>query len=117
MGAANRECNVDHSFFGAMQQVSDTAIIPGNMDSITKRVMEVLYGIGAEGRSLESFPATERLADIGFTSVDMVKVMLGVEAEFDLEIPQQEITPENFISAATIAAMLQRITETPRPNG
>jgi acyl carrier protein len=36
------------------------------------------------------------LADIGLTSMDMVSLVLGVEAEFDFTIPQSEITPENF---------------------
>ncbi len=30
--------------------------------------------------------------------MDMVNLMLGVEAEFDFTIPQPEITPENFQS-------------------
>lgn len=79
------------------------------IDSITLRVIQVLQDIRTEGATPGPIAADSRLADIGFTSVDMVKVMLGIEAEFDLMIPQPEITPENFISAASIAAMLYRI--------
>jgi hypothetical protein len=32
--------------------------------------------------------------------------MLGVEAEFDLTIPQSEITPENFCSIKALQRML-----------
>ena len=46
------------------------------------------------------------LVDIGLTSVDMVNLMLGVEAEFDFTIPQFEITPENFQSVATLQRMI-----------
>ena len=79
------------------------------IDAITLRVIQVLQDIPAERVAPGAIAAASRLADIGFTSVDMVKVMLSIEAEFDLMIPQPEITPENFISAAAIAAMLYRI--------
>lgn len=47
-----------------------------------------------------------RLVDIGLTSMDMVSLMLAVEAEFDFTIPQSEITPENFQSVATLETMI-----------
>jgi acyl carrier protein len=47
-----------------------------------------------------------RLVDAGLTSMDMVNLMLGVEAEFDLTIPQSEITPENFQSVEALERMI-----------
>ena len=47
-----------------------------------------------------------RLVDVGLTSMDMVNLMLGVEAEFDFTIPQAEITPENFQSIRTLERMI-----------
>jgi len=47
-----------------------------------------------------------RLVDVGLTSMDMVNLMLGVEAEFDFTIPQAEITPENFQSVKTLQRMI-----------
>ena len=47
-----------------------------------------------------------RLVDVGLTSMDMVNLMLGVEAEFDFTIPQPEITPENFQSVKSLEAMV-----------
>ena len=52
-------------------------------------------------------PAT-LLVDVGLTSMDMVNLMLGVEAEFDFTIPQPEITPENFQSIRTLELMIVR---------
>jgi acyl carrier protein len=46
------------------------------------------------------------LVDAGLTSMDMVNLMLGVEAEFDFTIPQSEITPENFQSVKTLQHMI-----------
>jgi acyl carrier protein len=50
--------------------------------------------------------STTRLVDIGLTSMDMVNLMLGVEAEFNFTIPQAEITPENFRSVETLQRMI-----------
>jgi acyl carrier protein len=38
--------------------------------------------------------------------MDMVNLMLGVEAEFDFTIPQSEITPENFQSVRSLELMI-----------
>jgi len=50
-------------------------------------------------------PAT-LLVDVGLTSMDMVNLMLAVEAEFDFTIPQSDITPENFQSVETLNALV-----------
>jgi acyl carrier protein len=47
-----------------------------------------------------------KLVDAGLTSMDMVNLMLSVEAEFDFTIPQGEITPENFQSVETLQRMV-----------
>ena len=47
-----------------------------------------------------------RLVDVGLTSMDMVNLMLGVEAEFDFMIPQDQITPENFQSVETLERLV-----------
>ena len=39
----------------------------------------------------------------------MVNLMLAVEAEFDLEIPQEEMTPENFRSIETIERLVEAL--------
>jgi acyl carrier protein len=52
-------------------------------------------------------PAT-LLVDVGLTSMDMVNLMLAVEAEFDFTIPQSEITPENFQSVETLKRLVAR---------
>jgi len=50
------------------------------------------------------------LINQGLTSVDMVHLMLAIEAAFDLTIPQSGLTPENFRSIATIEALLGKLT-------
>ena len=46
------------------------------------------------------------LRDAGLTSLDLVNLMLAVEVEFDIEIPQADMTPDNFRSIAAIEAMV-----------
>ena len=48
----------------------------------------------------------QNLRDAGLTSLDMVNLMLAIEAEFDVEIPQEAMTPENFDTVAAIEALL-----------
>ncbi len=39
----------------------------------------------------------------------MVNLMLAVEAEFNLTIPQEDITPENFSSIAAVESLISRL--------
>jgi acyl carrier protein len=71
-------------------------------DRITGLVKSILEQ-NAVGVDVE--PDT-KLVDIGLTSMDMVNLMLGVEAEFDFMIPQDQITPENFQSVATLERLV-----------
>lgn len=49
------------------------------------------------------------LTEMGLSSIDMVGLMLAVEAEFDIEIPPSDISPENFRSIATIEALVAKM--------
>ena len=57
----------------------------------------------------DPFPVGQKLSDLGVSSLKMVNLMLAVEMEFDIAIPQSEITPENFHSVSSIEAMIARI--------
>lgn len=46
------------------------------------------------------------LSNIGLTSFDMVELVLSVESEFDLCIPEAYITPANFRSISAIDALV-----------
>ena len=47
------------------------------------------------------------LREIGLTSLDMVDLVLSVESEFNVRIPEAAITPANFRSIATIDALIR----------
>jgi len=70
------------------------------------RISGVVQAILAR-RSVQSpAGASQNLREAGLTSLDMVNLMLAVESEFDIEIPQADMTPENFRSIAAIEALV-----------
>ena len=54
-------------------------------------------------RGVNTVPGSnDNLRETGLTSLDMVNLMLAIEAEFDIEIPQSAMTPDNFDTVAAI---------------
>jgi len=66
--------------------------------------------LGAQAGIPEPFPLDLQLSDLGIGSLKMVNLMLAVEREFDIAIPPADITPENFHSLGSIAALVKRLT-------
>ena len=73
---------------------------------VQDRIIKLVMGILEQNSLATAVQPRARLVDIGLTSMDMVNLMLGVEAEFDFTIPQAEITPENFQSVETLERMV-----------
>jgi acyl carrier protein len=48
----------------------------------------------------------QNLREAGLTSLDMVNLVLAIELEFDIEIAESMMTPENFDTIAAIEALL-----------
>ena len=74
--------------------------------SVQDRVLSVVRIVLQENAIIADVYPESRLVDIGLDSMDMVALMLKVEAEFDLTLPQPEITPENFQSVKTLERMI-----------
>jgi acyl carrier protein len=70
------------------------------------RIVALVKSILDQNGIVADIDSAARLVDVGLTSMDMVNLMLGVESEFDLMIPQDEITPENFRSVETLERMI-----------
>jgi acyl carrier protein len=88
----------------ARSSMSDVAVFSGRtqiaaiVDALLAR-KKVRPGVGAD----------EDLHDRGLTSLDMVNLMLAVEDAFDIEIPQREMTPDNFRSIAAVEQLVGRL--------
>lgn len=73
---------------------------------LRSRIIKLVKGILEQNSLAADVTPQAKLVDVGLTSMDMVNLMLGVEAEFDFTIPQSEITPENFQSVETLERMV-----------
>jgi acyl carrier protein len=73
---------------------------------VQTRILALVKSVLEQNAMTAEIGPQTRLVDIGLTSMDMVSLMLAVEAEFDFTIPQSEITPENFQSVASLERMI-----------
>ena len=73
---------------------------------VQDRILALVKAILEQNSIAAEVDSESRLVDVGLTSMDMVNLMLGVEAEFDLTIPQALITPENFRSIESLELMI-----------
>ena len=76
------------------------------VNDVKDRIIALVKSILAQNAITAEVNPETLLVDVGLTSMDMVNLMLGVEAEFDFTIPQSEITPENFQSVNTLQQMI-----------
>jgi acyl carrier protein len=65
----------------------------------------------AERSIVGSISADDDLRAAGLTSLDMVNLVLSLEAEFNLQIPEKAITPANFRSISSIDSLLSTLRD------
>ncbi len=74
-----------------------------------ERVITLIERILERPAGAAALPIGARLNELGMSSMKMINLMLAIEVEFDLAIPQAEITPENFESIAAVDALVTRL--------
>jgi len=73
-----------------------------------EKIQELLQGIMPH----IDFETERNLIDDGILdSLDIVSIISELTSEFDIEIPTEEITPENFNSLQSISTMVDRLME------
>jgi len=75
-------------------------------NSATERVISVVQRLLTQRSINRPIAPADDLRDAGLTSMDMVNLVLAVESEFDLMIPEASITPANFRSVAAISSLI-----------
>ncbi|MGJ5206307.1 phosphopantetheine-binding protein [Bradyrhizobium sp. HKCCYLR20261] len=80
--------------------------MPNFKADISDRVVALVRDILVQNGISADLEADTKLVDAGLTSMDMVNLMLSIEAEFDFTIPQELITPDNFRSIATLERLV-----------
>lgn len=79
--------------------------------SVADRVAALVQKILAKREISCTVGLDDALVDVGLSSLDMVNLMLAVEGEFDVKIPDADMTPANFSTIARIAALVVSLPE------
>jgi acyl carrier protein len=74
-----------------------------------ERVISLVERILERSPGSPALSTTARLNELGMSSMKMISLMLAIEVEFDLAIPQADITPVNFDSIASVEATVARL--------
>jgi acyl carrier protein len=92
--------------------MSETNRVDAQINGLRDRLIGLVKALlGPTSAISDPFPVERQLSDLGISSLKMVNLMLAVEVEFDIAIPQADITPENFHSILTIEALVARTLE------
>lgn len=83
--------------------------------NVSERVNSLVQALLAK-RSIGSLVGRDDdLGENGLSSLDLVNLMLAVEAEFDLKIPERDMRPANFRSIARIEALVGNLMHLGNP--
>jgi acyl carrier protein len=77
-----------------------------NAQSLELRIAALVQRSLAEHSIDRDVAADEDLRQAGLSSLDMVSLVLSVEEEFDLMVPEVSIMPANFRSIAAISQVV-----------
>ena len=76
---------------------------------VTDRITVLVRTILAKRSIAPAIGRDDDLNECGISSLDTVNLMLAIEAEFDLKIPDRDMTPANFRTVARIEALLEKL--------
>ena len=81
--------------------------------TIRERLIALIRKILGPQAAAKPLPIDARLADLGMSSLKMVNLMLEMEVQFDVAIPQADITPDNFASIGSVEALIEKLQRSP----
>lgn len=74
-----------------------------------ERIAGLVTGFLAKRSGQVQVGHEQDLRNAGLTSLDLMSLMLAVEGEFDVYIPEHRMTPENFSSVRAIEALVDTL--------
>ena len=83
--------------------------------NVSERVNALVRGLLAKRSIDRVIGSDDDLGENGLSSLDLVNLMLAVEAEFDLKIPERDMRPANFRSISRIEALVANLTQVSDP--
>lgn len=79
------------------------------MEEVTlDEVIEMLEGVRED---VDYANATDLVDARRIDSFDILAIVSAIDDEFDVAVPAKEIVPDNFNSAASLTAMINRLAE------
>jgi acyl carrier protein len=80
---------------------------PNDIEPIVRNLMSELVG----GINPTTFDLETTIRQLGLDSLGMINLLIRIESEFELVIPEQDFVPENFGTTRAIIDYLRRRTE------
>ena len=80
-----------------------------NAPSVAERIVAVVQRLLTEHSIDRAVGTDEDLRQAGLSSLDMVTLVLSVEEEFGLVVPEASIMPANFRSIAAISRLVEQL--------
>jgi acyl carrier protein len=77
--------------------------------SLSDRIVEIARGFAPALPPSAAAARDASLSEAGLTSMGAVRLMLAIEAAFDIALPEPELTPANFATIGAIESMLARL--------
>jgi acyl carrier protein len=82
--------------------------------NVANRVVALVRKILDREEINKAVGADDDLRGSGLSSIGLVNLMLSVETEFDLTIPERDMTPANFRSISRITQLVDTLSQPPR---
>ena len=74
--------------------------------TVRDQIGALVQGLLVKRGGFRELAADDNLTDAGLTSLDVVSLMLSIEDDFGIEIPQKRMTPASFRSIAAIEQLV-----------
>jgi acyl carrier protein len=77
--------------------------------SLTDRVLQLAGDVLAEQPRSRPIGPDDGLREAGLTSMAVVRLMMATEIAFNIEIPNEDLHPDNFRTVRAVARLVERL--------
>jgi acyl carrier protein len=88
-------------------------VLDRSNENVADRVAALVRKVLDREEINRAVAADDDLRASGLSSLGLVNLMLSVETEFDLKIPERDMTPTNFRSITRIAELVDTLSLAP----
>lgn len=88
-------------------------VLDRSKDDVAARVAALVRKVLEREEIKQTVSPDDDLRTSGLSSLGLVNLMLSVESEFDLKIPEREMTPANFRSTVRIVDLVDTLSQAP----